>query len=114
MKDLTYMLVNNYETIMYVLAADVALGGILGFVIGKSRASLIAGVISGILLALAGYLLAKGNIWGVYLGLVVSLALVVVFFRRYAQTRKPFPGLVMGVTCVLAAVVNIIVLLNFS
>lgn len=114
MKDLTYFFLNNYALIMYILAADVLIGGVIGFVAGKSRPSLIAGVLSGILLALSGYLFAQGQMVGLYLGLLVSVALVGFFFSRYAKTRKPFPGLVMGMTCLLAAIMNVIVLINFQ
>ena len=61
-------------------------GGILGFVKAKSRASLIAGGLSGLCLLVAGYLMGSSSLQaGLGLGLVVSVALAGTLFSRRAR-----------------------------
>ena len=85
-------------------------GGVMGFVKAKSRASLIAGGISGVLLWIASGLLGSGQVvGGAVLGGVVSLGLVGRFLPAYLKTKKPMPaGLVaaLGVGGVLGACVT--------
>ena len=66
-------------------------GGIMGFVKAKSRASLIAGTIAGLLLLAAGYEVGARGAVGLVLGLVVSLALAARFGATFKKTRKLMP-----------------------
>jgi uncharacterized membrane protein (UPF0136 family) len=79
--------------------------GFIGYLTAKSRPSLIAGTIAGILLIIAGYITAGGNhAAGFYMGLVISIALIVVFVMRFAKTRAFMPSGML-------ALVNIVALL---
>ena len=69
----------------------------MGFVKAKSRASLIAGSVSGVLLALAGALTLQENRYGPILGVVVSLLLTVRFGMAYRKSHKVMPALVMTI-----------------
>jgi uncharacterized membrane protein (UPF0136 family) len=84
-------------------------GGVMGYVKAKSRASLIAGGASGVLLWIASGLLGSGHVvGGAALGGVVSLALVGRFLPAFLKTKKAMPaGLVaaLGVGGVLGACV---------
>jgi uncharacterized membrane protein (UPF0136 family) len=81
---------------LYVFGAITIAGGVVGFVKAKSRASLIAGGISGALLVVAGYLVGSGSRTGLFLGLLVSLALAGRFGMAFKKSRKVMPaGLIL-------------------
>jgi uncharacterized membrane protein (UPF0136 family) len=91
----------------YILFGLVSIaGGALGYARAKSKASLIAGGVSGALLILAG-LLSPG-LPGFVLALIVSGLLLVHFGRSYAAKGKPMPAIPMiilsGICIVLTAI----------
>ena len=69
------------------------LGGALGYARARSKASIIAGGVSGALLILAG-ILARGFIPYV-IAIVVSLLLLAHFGRSFVASRKPMPAIPM-------------------
>lgn len=71
-------------------------GGVRGFVKAKSRASLIAGSISGGLLLLAGYLVGSSGRLGLIVGLGVSAALASRFVMSYRKSKKVMPAGLMA------------------
>lgn len=72
-------------------------GGIIGYVQAKSKASLISGSISGILLIIAGILQLQGQSAGLILATVITAVLVIVFGIRLTKTRKFMPAGLMSV-----------------
>jgi uncharacterized membrane protein (UPF0136 family) len=90
-------------------------GGVMGFVKAGSRASLIAGGVSGALLLLAGYLVGAGNlVAGLVLGLVLSLALAGQFAPKFFRTRKVMPAGMMAVLGIVGIAVTALGLLQRS
>src|SRR5580704_1763557 len=94
--------------VFYYLFGIVAIvGGAMGYARAKSKASLIAGSVSGALLIIAGML--SPGVPGFVLALVVSVLLLLHFGRSYAAKRKPMPAIPMivlsGICIVLTAVV---------
>jgi uncharacterized membrane protein (UPF0136 family) len=85
---------------LLVMAVVVAVGGFLGFVKAKSKASLIAGWISGVLYVAALLLSGKQEV-GFTFGAVLSVALCVVFGIRLKKTGKFMPAGVMLICCAL-------------
>lgn len=69
-----------------------AAGGLMGYAQARSQLSLISGLVSGALLLLGGWLWLQSNAAGAPLSLGVTLALVIVFIRRYQQTGKFMPA----------------------
>lgn len=69
-----------------------AVGGLMGYAQARSQLSLISGLASGALLLLGGWLWQQGNAAGAPLSIGVTLALVIVFVRRYQQTGKFMPA----------------------
>ncbi|HEY9738110.1 MAG TPA: TMEM14 family protein [Trichocoleus sp.] len=67
-------------------------GGIMGFAQVRSKASLISGLVSGLLLIVGGWLWGQGSAVGPILSLIVTVALVVVFIGRYRKTQKLMPA----------------------
>lgn len=68
------------------------IGGIIGYVQAKSKASLISGIISGLLLIISAVLQLQGQSLGLILAIVVTAVLVIVFTIRLAKTRKFMPA----------------------
>ena len=89
--------------IVYGLLA--AIGGIVGYAQAGSKPSLISGLFSGGFLLIAALLWAQGLTLGVGLAMGVTVGLVVVFIRRWMQTRKAMPALIMIVGGVVAFVI---------
>ena len=83
----------------------VIVGGIIGYVQAQSKASLISGIISGLLLVTAGVMQLQGQGLGLILAIVVTIALVIVFAIRLAKTRKFMPAGLMTALGVAALVV---------
>lgn len=83
-------------------------GGIMGYVQAKSKASLISGSISGLLLIFAGVMQLQGQAWGSILATVVTSVLLIVFAIRLVKTRKFMPAGLMTIlgVAVLGVMVN--------
>lgn len=81
-----------FRIYLFVFGAITVAGGVMGFVKAQSKASLIAGSLSGALLLLAGYLVGTHGTAGWLLGLVVSLALAARFGESYRKSKKPMPA----------------------
>jgi uncharacterized membrane protein (UPF0136 family) len=78
---------------LFVFGAITVAGGVIGFVKAKSKASIIAGGISGALLVVAGALVGGANTTvALALGFVVSLALLGRFGNAYRKTKKVMPA----------------------
>ena len=93
--------------VFYYLFGIVAIaGGALGYARAKSKASLIAGGVSGALLIVAGLL--SPSVPGFILALIVSILLIAHFGRSYAAKKKPMPAIPMivlsGICIVLTAI----------
>ena len=82
-------------------------GGVMGYARAKSKASLIAGSLSGALLIVAAIL--SPSVPGFLLALIVSILLLAHFGRSYAAKKKPMPAIPMivlsGICIVLTAIV---------
>lgn len=81
-------------------------GGLMGFLKAKSKASLIAGSISGAALIAAGVMARQGSRAGLILGIVVSLALLGRFGVVFAKTRAMVPAGVMSLLSVIGVVLS--------
>jgi uncharacterized membrane protein (UPF0136 family) len=80
--------------VFYYLFGIVAIaGGALGYARAKSKASLVAGGVSGALLIVAGLLYPRAP--GFILALLVSILLLTHFSRSFATNKKPMPAIPM-------------------
>jgi len=80
-------------------------GGAIGYKQAQSKASLISGIVSGLLLILGGVLRLLGQTWGLGLAAIVTVILVIIFTTRLMKTRKFMPAGLMTVLGVAALVV---------
>ncbi|NJN22064.1 MAG: hypothetical protein HC812_13880 [Leptolyngbya sp. RL_3_1] len=83
-------------------------GGWMGYQQAGSKVSLISGTLTGILLLLASLGLWQGQGWGLWLGIAVTVLLLITFVVRLIKTRKVMPAGLM----VTAGIVTLIVLLT--
>lgn len=83
-------------------------GGVMGYVKAKSRASIIAGSISGLALIAAGWLIGVETTTGLALGFAISLALAGRFGNAYRQTKKPMPAGLMAVLGLAGVVITLL------
>ena len=77
----------------YFFGVICILGGALGYARARSKASIIAGGVSGALLILAG-ILSRGLIPSV-IAIAVSVLLLAHFGRTFVASRKPMPAIPM-------------------
>lgn len=89
---------------LLILAIVVLLGGVAGFLKAKSKASLIAGLLSGALLAVAYSVSERNAQQGMLLGAAVSALLCVVFGIRLKKTKKFMPSGMLLVLCAIEVV----------
>jgi len=82
---------------LFVFGILTIAGGVMGFVKAKSRPSLIAGSVSGLLLLAAGYLVGSHGRVGLILGLIISLGLAGRFITAYRKSGKLMPAGLMAV-----------------
>jgi uncharacterized membrane protein (UPF0136 family) len=93
---------------LYVFGALTIAGGVVGFVKAKSKASLIAGTVAGVLLLVSGYLVGTSGRNGLFLGLAVSASLAARFVGAFARSRKVMPAGVMAVLSVVGVVLTVL------
>jgi uncharacterized membrane protein (UPF0136 family) len=86
----------------FIFGALTIIGGVIGFKKAGSKASLIAGSISGVLILAAAVLILQGHAQnGVILGLVVSSLLEIRFFPAFMKTKKVMPaGMMTGLSMI--------------
>ena len=89
--------------ILAIYAVLLIVGGVMGFLKARSRASLIAGVVSGLVALVAIYIAARHNEDGGYsIALILAIAMFIFFAPRAMTARKFMP---MGLMTVSSAVV---------
>ena len=95
----------------FIFGGLTILGGVMGFVKAGSRASLIAGGVSGALILVAAWLVMTGRVQnGLILGLVVSSLLELRFFPAFVKTKKFMPAGMMTGLSVIGSVVSVLAL----
>jgi uncharacterized membrane protein (UPF0136 family) len=100
------MNITSYAVIIYGIF--VILGGLIGYMQAKSKASLIAGGISGAILLIAGVMMLQRVTEAAYLALLIAFALTVLFGKRFAGKKKFMPAGMMLMFSLLMVVVLLV------
>jgi uncharacterized membrane protein (UPF0136 family) len=98
----------NFSTVAVFAYGILAIvGGIIGYMRANSTVSLISGIISGLLLLIAGFFQLQGQGWATILAAVVTGILVLIFTIRLVETRKFMPAGLMVFLGIVTLVVSL-------
>lgn len=92
----------------WIFGALTIIGGVIGYVKAKSKASIIAGSVSGVLLLLAAWLMTGMPTAGMGLGLAISVLLAGRFVPAFLRTRGFMPAGMMSLLSVLGIVLTVL------
>ena len=83
---------------LVIYAVLLGVGGVMGFVKGKSKASLISGVLSAIAAVVAVVIARMGyDRYGLWLGMTLAIVLFILFGYRYTLRWKFMPSGMLAV-----------------
>jgi uncharacterized membrane protein (UPF0136 family) len=94
--------------LLYIYGILLIVGGAMGYVKAKSVPSLVAGVICGVIAILMG--LDYTWHWAPVVALILALVLIFLMGRRYINTRKAMPALLIVVLSIIVAVVQVYIM----
>jgi uncharacterized membrane protein (UPF0136 family) len=87
--------------VVLVYGVLVIAGGIMGYAKAKSKPSLIAGGLFGIIAMVGALLILQKSASGFYISLAASFLLLIFFSRRFGATKKFMPaGLMMTLSLI--------------
>jgi len=96
--------ISRYYTLF--MAVLVAAGGVMGFVKAKSKASLISGVVSGLILAVM-FALSASHVKEATIGAFITYTLLdTVFAIRLKKTKKFMPAGLILIFCILGQAIS--------
>ena len=96
----------------FVFGILTILGGIVGYVKARSVVSIVAGLISGLLLIAAAYVLPERRELGLGIAFLTSLLLALQFIPRVLRTRRLIPGGIMSLLSIAGIVFAVAVWLG--
>jgi uncharacterized membrane protein (UPF0136 family) len=88
-------LMSPISIVLYVYAAILLLGGIMGYAKAKSTMSLVSGIVSAVIAAGAAALEPSNQVAALWIGTILALVLAFIFAMRFTKTKKPVPALPM-------------------
>ena len=95
-------------TATLIFAILVLVGGIIGYAKARSVPSLVSGLISGIALGCASFLIRAQHPAGTLLAAVVTVVLAAIFFIRWIKTKKFLPAGMLLLLSILELIVLIL------
>ncbi len=95
--------------LLYIYGILLIVGGAMGYVKAKSVPSLVAGLVCGFIALFLGYRYTWH--FAPHAAFILALVLIFLMGRRYLNTRKAMPALLIVVLSVIVAIVQIYVLL---
>lgn len=102
---------NDAAKIYYIVFGLLTLvGGVMGYLKAKSMISLVAGIICGLGLFAAAFLIHVSLIGALVAGLLVSTALAGKFVPDFIHKKAVFPGGVMALLSIAGVVITLLAL----
>lgn len=96
----------NYKiVVVFVYAALLLIGGIIGYIKADSLPSLIMGVVSALLVAASGFAMLRSLAWGNTSALLLSGLLFLFFSYRFTNSFKFMPAGLMALISLAVLVV---------
>ena len=95
--------------LLYVYGILLIIGGLMGYLKAQSVPSLVAGLVCGFLALFLGYRYTWH--FAPHVAFILALVLIIIMGRRYLNTRKAMPALLIVVLSLIVAVVQIYILL---
>ena len=89
-----------FNTVLWVYVALLIVGGLMGFIKGKSKISLISSLIFAVVLALV----ALGTIAPHYVAIGIVAFLLVFFGARFMRSKKVMPAGMMSVVSLIVLI----------
>src|ERR1700746_3997417 len=83
-------------------------GGVVGYVKAGSVASVVAGLITGVLLLVAAFLLPEQRAVGLATAFIISLLLAAQFVPKFIRTGRVMPAGMMSILSVIGIVVAVV------
>lgn len=106
-------MIDTARLFYYLFGLITLIGGVQAFLAVGSKASLIAGGISGLLLLVAGWLVqTQKTMPGLILGLIVTLGLAGRFLPKFLKDGGWWPAGVEGILGVLGVVLTVVAFLK--
>jgi uncharacterized membrane protein (UPF0136 family) len=95
--------------LLYIYGILLIVGGAMGYIKAKSVPSLLAGLVCGFIALFLGY----DYVWhfAPYAAFILAIVLIFIMGRRYWNTRKAMPALLIVVLSVVVAIVQLYVLI---
>ncbi len=94
--------------LLYIYGILLIVGGAMGYVKAKSVPSLVAGLVCGFIALFLGYRYAWH--FAPHAAFILALVLIFLMGRRYLNTRKAMPALLIVVLSVVVAIVQLYVI----
>ena len=91
--------------VVWAYGVLMALGGVIGYVKVRSKASLLSGVGFGLMLLASGYGVWQGSRDSLVVSAVIATVLVVIFAVRLTKTRRFMPAGVLAILSLAALIV---------
>jgi uncharacterized membrane protein (UPF0136 family) len=95
--------------LLYIYGILLIIGGSMGYIKAKSMPSLVAGCVCGLIALLLGY--RYDWTCAPYAAFILAVVLIIIMGRRYLNTRKAMPALLIVVLSLVVAIVQIYVIL---
>jgi uncharacterized membrane protein (UPF0136 family) len=99
-----------FVLLLYVYGALLIIGGLMGYIKAKSMPSLVAGGVCGVIALLLGYYYTWH--FAPHAALLLALLLIFIMGRRYLNSRKVMPALLIVVLSVIVAIAQVYVIFS--
>ena len=94
----------NTAILVWIYGLLILGGGVMGYAVARSKASLISGIGFGLLLLVSGFGVWKGAAGSLLAATVIAVLLVVIFAVRYIKTRKFMPAGMLAILSLVATI----------